>query len=67
MALERRHVEPRKLQMAPAAILVVFVCACLVACGCARHVPLTELGSSGAVVWVRLTTTDDERVVGEVV
>jgi hypothetical protein len=28
-------------------------------------VPLSDLGESGAAVWVRVTTADDEKVVGE--
>ena len=51
----------------PAIALLVLVCAGLVACGCARQVPLTELGPSGAVVWVRLATSDGEEVTGRVV
>jgi hypothetical protein len=53
--------------MPSGAALLVIVCAGLVTCGCGRNVSLAELGSSGAVVWVRLTTSDDERIVGEVV
>ena len=52
---------------APAVALLVLVCAGLVACGCARQVPLTELGPSGAVVWVRLSTSDGEQVTGRIV
>jgi hypothetical protein len=48
----------------PAIALLVLVCAGLVACGCARQVPLAELGPSGAVVWVRLATSDGEQVTG---
>ena len=51
----------------PAIVLLVLVCAGLVACGCARNVPLAELGASGAVVWVRLATSDGEEVTGRVV
>ncbi len=51
----------------PAIALLVLLCAGLVACGCARQVPLTELGPSGAVVWVRLATSDGEEVTGRVV
>ena len=47
--------------------LLVVVCSGLAACGCARQVPLAELGSSGAVVWVRLETSDGEQVTGQVV
>ncbi|MCK4511772.1 hypothetical protein KAW64_08540 [bacterium] len=46
---------------------LVLVCAGLAACGCARHVPLAELGTSGAVVGVRLTTSDGEQVTGRVI
>ena len=46
---------------------LVFVCVGFVACGCARHVPLAELGTSGAVVGVRLTTSDGEQTTGRVV
>jgi len=51
----------------PATTLLVLLCAGLVACGCARQVPLTELGPSGAVVWVRLATSDGEQLTGQVV
>ncbi len=51
----------------PATALLVLVCAGLVTCGCARQVPLTELGPSGAVVWGRLETSDGEEVTGRVV
>jgi hypothetical protein len=51
----------------PAIALLVLVCAGLVACGCARQVPLAELGPSGAVVWVRLATSDGEQVTGRVI
>ncbi|MCK4510137.1 hypothetical protein KAW64_00270 [bacterium] len=51
----------------PVITLLVLVCAALVACGCARQVPLTELGPSGAVVWVRLATSGGEQVTGCVV
>lgn len=53
---------------APAsAALLVFLLIFLFVTGCAKHVPLSELGESGAVVWVRLTTSDDEDVVGQLV
>ena len=52
---------------APAVALLALVCAGLVACGCARQVPLTELDQSGAVVWVRLATSDGEQVTGRIV
>lgn len=67
MTLGHRHIAPRGRLAAPAAALLVLVCVGIVSCGCARHVSLAELGSSGAVVWVRLTTSDDERVTGQVV
>ncbi|MFH1689838.1 MAG: hypothetical protein ABIE42_06315 [Candidatus Eisenbacteria bacterium] len=67
MTLEHRHIAARRRRAAPAAALLVFVCACLVTCGCARHVSLAELGPSEAVVWVMLTTSDDERIIGQVV
>ncbi|MFH1864911.1 MAG: hypothetical protein ABIK85_03430 [Candidatus Eisenbacteria bacterium] len=67
MTLGHRHIASRGRLAAPAAALLVLVCACLVICGCARHVSLAELGSSEAVVWVRLTTSDDERITGQVV
>lgn len=51
----------------PATTLLVLLCAGLVACGCARQVPLTELGPSGAVVWVRLATSDGGQLTGQVV
>ncbi len=57
----------RRCVGAPAIALFVLVCAGLVACGCARQVPLAELGPSGATVWVRLATSDGERVTGQVV
>ncbi len=60
------HFASRRRPAASAA-LAALACACLVACGCARHVPLAELGPSGAVVWVRLTTSDGERITGRVV
>ena len=56
----------RRVRVAAIACLV-FVCAGLVACGCARHVSLAELGSSGAVVGVRLTTSDGEQITGRVI
>jgi hypothetical protein len=46
---------------------LVIVCAGLVACGCARHVALAELGASGAAVGVRLTTSDGEQITGRVI
>ena len=46
---------------------LVLVCAGFVTCGCARHVPLAELGTSGAVVGVRLTTSDGEQVTGRII
>jgi hypothetical protein len=51
----------------PVIAWLALVCAGLVACGCARHVSLAELGPSGAVVWVRLTTSDGEQVPGRVI
>lgn len=51
----------------PSTVLLALVCACLLTGGCARQVSLADLGSSGAVVWVRLTTSDEERVEGEMV
>jgi hypothetical protein len=48
-----------------ALFLVAVVCLYLV--GCARQAPLSDLEESGAVVWVRLTTSEDERVVGQLV
>ena len=46
---------------------LLLVCAGLVACGCARRVSLAELGPSGAVVGVRLTTSDGEQISGRVI
>ena len=46
---------------------LMFVCVGLAACGCARHVSLAELGTSGAVVGVRLTTSEGEQVSGRVI
>ena len=46
---------------------LVLVCAGFVASGCARHVPLADLGTSGAVVGVRLTTSDGEQITGRVI
>jgi hypothetical protein len=57
----RRHARPR------AAALFVLACACLAAAGCARTVSLAEIGSTGAPVWVRLSISDGEELVGQVV
>ena len=57
----------RRCVRVPVIAWLVLVCAGLVACGCARHVSLAELGPSGAVVWVRLTTSDGEQVTGRVI
>ena len=46
---------------------LVLVCSGFVMGGCARHVPLAELGTSGAVVGVRLTMSDGEQVTGRVI
>jgi hypothetical protein len=59
--VRRRHARPR------VAALFVLACACLAAAGCARTVSLAEIGSTGAPVWVRLSTSDGEEVVGHVV
>lgn len=48
-------------------VSLVLVCAGLVASGCARHVSLAELGPSGAVVGVMLTTSDGEEITGRVI
>ena len=58
---------PRSYAVHTALVLLAVVCACLAVSGCARHVSLSELGASDAVVWVRLTTAEDERIVGQVV
>ena len=67
MTLRFGGIAGRRRAGVPAIALLVLVCAGLVACGCARQVPLAELGSSGAVVWVRLATSDGEQVTGQVV
>ena len=48
-------------------VWLVLVCAGFAACGCARHVSLAELGSSGAVVGAKLMTSDGEQVTGRVI
>jgi len=53
--------------VAVVALVLLVVCACLAVSGCARHVSLSELGASDAVVWVLLTTAENERIVGQVV
>ena len=58
---------PRHGRVMASAALLVFLLVCLSLTGCAKHVPLSELGESGAVVWVRLATSDDENVVGQLV
>ena len=65
MTSGHRHIASRGRMAALAA--VVLVCVCIAACGCARHTALADLGSSGAVVWVRLTTTGGEEATGLIV
>ena len=67
MALRFGDTAGRRCVGVPAIALLVLICAGLVACGCARQVPLAELGPSGAVVWVRLATADGEQVTGRVI
>ena len=67
MTLGFRDTRGRRRVGVPVIAWLVLVCAGLVACGCARHVSLAELGPSGAVVWVRLTTSDGEQVTGRVI
>jgi len=67
MTPERRYSASRGRLAARTAVLLALVCACAVVCGCARHVSLAELGPSGAVVWVRMMTSDNEQVIGQVV
>jgi hypothetical protein len=48
-------------------VLTVAIAALLSACGCSRHVPLTDLSAGGAVVGVIATTVDGEEIRGELV
>ncbi len=66
-ASKRPGLAPRSSAVCIALFLPAAVCACLAVSGCARHVSLSELGASDAIVWVLLTTTEGERIVGQVV
>jgi hypothetical protein len=44
-----------------AAVLLLLTCA-----GCARRIPIADLGPSGAEVWARVVTVDGEELTGRV-
>jgi hypothetical protein len=67
MTLRFEHTTRRKNPRPRVAALFALTCACLAAAGCASTVSLAEIGSSGAPVWVRLTTTEGETITGHVI
>lgn len=67
MTVEIAGTGGRRRAGAPIIAWLMLVCVGLAACGCARHVSLAELGTSGAVVGVRLTTSEGEQVSGRVI
>ncbi len=44
--------------------VVLVLCACLLACGCSKRVPLEDVAESGADVGVRLTTVAGDELEG---
>ena len=46
------------------ASVILILCACVLACGCSKRVPLEDVGESGADIGVRLTTVAGEELEG---
>ncbi len=46
---------------------ILILCACALACGCSKRVPLEDVGESGADIGVRMTTAAGEELEGALV
>lgn len=63
----RRTAERRRSGRADAWAVLACAALALASFGCARRTSMAELGTSGDVVWARVSTADGEQVTGELV